>query len=292
MFEPHVFTNSQKGAYQDRTQGTLLLMRLRPTPATAVIAAILALAACSSATPASAPVAATPASPSSSSPTPTPTPTALGEVAGVVQLRDAAVAAGYVCPSWNQTNIVEKASESGNCSDDDVLSTYTSQTDRDSIVDFMQGTDDLGTVPPGGSELDHQREGRAPGLQSRLGGMVVNSETPKADSSSDAPASDATFEGKPADFRIGVKVLKKKCFGSAGCNVTYRIDPKYLSLAEIPDTGTIEVTYAVNGLEDGEAVNTFTIQGGQASFDSEESGSVASSKTKLSARATDVSYSP
>lgn len=32
---------------------------------------------------------------------------------------------------------------------------------------------------------------------------------------------------KPADFTIAVKVLEKKCFGSAGCNVTYQIDPKY-----------------------------------------------------------------
>jgi hypothetical protein len=39
----------------------------------------------------------------------------------------------------------------------------------------------------------------------------------------DAPASDP----KPADFTIKIKIKRKACFGSAGCNISYQIDPKY-----------------------------------------------------------------
>jgi len=37
----------------------------------------------------------------------------------------------------------------------------------------------------------------------------------------DAP----TFEPKKKDFKVTIKIREKKCFRSAGCNVTYRIDP-------------------------------------------------------------------
>lgn len=100
-----------------------------------------------------------------------------------------------------------------------------------------------------------------------------------------------TFDGKPSDFKIGIKILSKQCFGSAGCSVTYRIKPVYRGSAPLPAGGTVEVTYVVKGLEDGEAVNTFTIEGGKASS-SEEFGSIASSTKKITAAATDVSYSP
>lgn len=108
----------------------------------------------------------------------------------------------------------------------------------------------------------------------------------------ETPTPEPTFDAKPADFKIGIKIMRKKCFGSAGCNVTYRIDPTYIGDQEIPDSGTVEVTYAVKGLSDGEAVNSFTIEGGQASFDSEEDGETTTSSSKLSARATDVSFQP
>lgn len=106
----------------------------------------------------------------------------------------------------------------------------------------------------------------------------------------EAPA--ASFDGKPGDFDIAVKVRKKECFGSAGCNVTYQIDPKYTGSADLPDTGTIEVTYEVSGDEDGPQINTFSIDAdGTAHFSSEEEMSTPKSSTKLKAKATDVSYS-
>jgi hypothetical protein len=44
----------------------------------------------------------------------------------VSELHDAAVAAGYTCPSWTQDNVVTLAAESGHCSDADVFTTYAS----------------------------------------------------------------------------------------------------------------------------------------------------------------------
>src|SRR4029453_5116766 len=38
----------------------------------------------------------------------------------------------------------------------------------------------------------------------------------------------AGFTTRKSDFEIGIKILEKKCFGSAGCSVTYRIKPKYV----------------------------------------------------------------
>jgi hypothetical protein len=90
----------------------------------------------------------------------------------------------------------------------------------------------------------------------------------------------------PSAFRLAVKILQKKCFGSAGCNVTYRVDPKFLGPGDPNDT---EVTYEVLGGEDGPQVNTFTIDSaGTASYPSEETVSTPSSRTVLTARVTDV----
>lgn len=58
----------------------------------------------------------------------------LGEVGAVSELKDAAVSAGYSCPSWQQDNVVAAAAESGSCSDSDVFSTYLSTDARDETV--------------------------------------------------------------------------------------------------------------------------------------------------------------
>lgn len=52
----------------------------------------------------------------------------------VTELRDAAVAAGYICPSWVQDNVVVLAAESGHCSDADVFTTYASPGQLDGMV--------------------------------------------------------------------------------------------------------------------------------------------------------------
>ena len=93
-----------------------------------------------------------------------------------------------------------------------------------------------------------------------------------------------------SDFIVSLKVKKKHCFGSAGCNVTFRIDPSFVGSSELPESGEIEVTYKVKGAED-PYTNTFTIDSdGTAHFDSEEDVSTTSSSKRLTAVATDVEW--
>jgi hypothetical protein len=97
-----------------------------------------------------------------------------------------------------------------------------------------------------------------------------------------------SFTPGPADFRLTLKTLKKACFGSAGCNVTYRIQPTYIGTETLEPGTEYEVTYEVRGGQDGAQTNTFTLQDGNASVDSEEFLSTTSSGTKLTAKVTDV----
>lgn len=100
-----------------------------------------------------------------------------------------------------------------------------------------------------------------------------------------------SFNGTPGQFTVGVTILRKKCFGSAGCNVTYRIEPSYVGQERIPKSGTVEVTYKVTGGES-EAINTFTIVGDQMRFPAEEDAHTPNEEAQLVAEATAVSYRP
>lgn len=91
------------------------------------------------------------------------------------------------------------------------------------------------------------------------------------------------------DFKLKVRVLEKQCFGSAGCNITYRIKPTYTG----DDYGdrSFEVTYEVRGVEDGPQINTFEIVGDEVSVQSEEFAQTLTAGTKLKAKVTEVSES-
>jgi hypothetical protein len=94
-----------------------------------------------------------------------------------------------------------------------------------------------------------------------------------------------------SDFEIDIKILSEQCFGSAGCNVEFRIDPLFVGSGPLPDEGVIEVTYEVEGLEDSH-INTFTIEGDTAEYESEEFGSTTSASVNLRAKVIDVEYTP
>lgn len=53
----------------------------------------------------------------------------------VEELRDAFVEAGGECPSWEQSNHIPAAAESGTCSDSNVLSIYTSKDSTEAAFD-------------------------------------------------------------------------------------------------------------------------------------------------------------
>lgn len=92
---------------------------------------------------------------------------------------------------------------------------------------------------------------------------------------------------KPADFKLAVKQLSKQCFGSAGCNITYRIVVTYLGKAKLDPSKTYEVTYDVRGGEDPQT-NTLTIAGTESTVDKEEFISTTSKRKVLTAVVTDV----
>jgi len=98
------------------------------------------------------------------------------------------------------------------------------------------------------------------------------------------PAGEVT--PKPSHFHISIRTLKKSCFGSAGCNITYQINPAYVG-PPLADDQTVTVTYEVRGGEDPQ-INSFELEGTRASFSEEESISTPSSSSKLRAVVTEV----
>ncbi|MET8832911.1 hypothetical protein ABZV78_03195 [Micromonospora sp. NPDC004540] len=103
---------------------------------------------------------------------------------------------------------------------------------------------------------------------------------------STAPALPLYDTPAKSDFKLKVKILRKQCFGSAGCNVTYRIDVTYTGSGLDPSK-TYEVTYQVKGAED-PIINTFEVTGDSASVQEEEMASTKRSGDKLTAAVTDV----
>lgn len=92
---------------------------------------------------------------------------------------------------------------------------------------------------------------------------------------------------KPSDFALRVKTLDKQCFGSAGCNVVYRVELAYHGPTLDPDT-TYEVTYEVRGPEDGAQVGTLEVTGTKYTEPDEVVASTSSASTKLTAKVTEV----
>ncbi len=99
----------------------------------------------------------------------------------------------------------------------------------------------------------------------------------------DAPA----YTPGPSDFKLDVVTLSKQCFGSAGCNVTYRIQVTYTG-PETPDpTRTFDVIYNVTGAES-TITNHFTVTGTSVSTQASEFTSTNSDGAVLVATATSV----
>jgi hypothetical protein len=100
----------------------------------------------------------------------------------------------------------------------------------------------------------------------------------------------AGYTPKKSDWKIGIKILTNKCFDTAGASITYRIKPEFVGTVKPPEEGTVEVSYRVSGGEGGPSDNTFTVTGGQMSYDEEEDVDTPSCSTKLKVKVTDVSY--
>lgn len=101
---------------------------------------------------------------------------------------------------------------------------------------------------------------------------------------------EASYNPKPKDFMIAIKVLKKTCYGELRCKVNFRIVPTYVGSQRFPAVGKTEVTYEVTGGMD-RITNTFEVDGeGTMTFDEEESAEIASASEKLVAKVLAVTY--
>jgi hypothetical protein len=88
------------------------------------------------------------------------------------------------------------------------------------------------------------------------------------------------------DFKASIAILEKKCFGSAGCNVGYRVVPEYLGLA-LTDAQSFTVTYTIKGGEDLIEGN-FTITGDVMEFRQKELTQTSRASAKLVIEITSV----
>lgn len=101
------------------------------------------------------------------------------------------------------------------------------------------------------------------------------------------PADPVYPEPAKADFELTVKTLSKECFGSAGCNITFRVKLAYGGPALDPSK-TYELTYEIRGGED-PMINTMEVTGDSYTASQEESISTNSSRAKLRAVVSDIS---
>jgi hypothetical protein len=90
------------------------------------------------------------------------------------------------------------------------------------------------------------------------------------------------------DFELTIKTLEKECFGSAGCNVEFRVELSYLGLLDLDPSVTYELTYEIKGGED-PLINTLEITGDEYSVDESEDIGTESSDDELTAVVLDVS---
>lgn len=127
--------------------------------ATGIVTTALTLAACGSDTPQ--------AEPSS-------TEVLVQEYSSVTELKDAAVAAGYECPSWTQSNHVTAAAQSGSCSDEDVFSTYLSETAVQDNVEDLKSFGEIHLLV-GPNWIINVEQPSLDMLAEGLGGTVVES---------------------------------------------------------------------------------------------------------------------
>jgi len=73
----------------------------------------------------------------------------------------------------------------------------------------------------------------------------------------------APYVPVPTDFSLEVIELERSCFGNAGCNIVYRINPTYIG-AQPPDpTERYTVTFDLQGANAAES-GSFTISGGES----------------------------
>lgn len=102
------------------------------------------------------------------------------------------------------------------------------------------------------------------------------------------PAATQKHALSASDLRLTVKTLSKDCYGSAGCNVEYKI---VASLSKDAKFQECDVTYEVRGLEDPQTGTLNLHTDGTYEQSGYQGGSTSNSSRKLTVKVTDVDCS-
>ncbi|CAO0825010.1 Tat pathway signal sequence domain protein OS=Streptomyces microflavus OX=1919 GN=Smic_36470 PE=4 SV=1 [Streptomyces microflavus] len=91
---------------------------------------------------------------------------------------------------------------------------------------------------------------------------------------------------------LDLKTKSRRCFGSAGCNVT-KVEPtlSYLGLLPLDPDETYSITYEVRGGEDGAVIQTMELTNQTSLSYQPVAMSTAKSSSKLTAEVTDIAMS-
>jgi hypothetical protein len=108
------------------------------------------------------------------------------------------------------------------------------------------------------------------------------------------PATTTDLSGNidKSDIELRIKTLRKKCSGS-GCDVTYRVVVDGAHKNDWPNTGDVEVSYAVTGPVGGPEYGSVWIWLEYETYEEpwEKATSTRSRSVKLTVKVTDVEYS-
>lgn len=108
-------------------------------------------------------------------------------------------------------------------------------------------------------------------------------------SSSDTTAADSSssFSYDKDTMYMTLKTTSKKCFGSAGCNVSVQPQLGMLDTSGIPDDASGQVTFEITGGDDGPVIDTVDLTGTKYDVSTEDV-STSNSGVKLKVKITDV----
>lgn len=106
-----------------------------------------------------------------------------------------------------------------------------------------------------------------------------------------APEPEVTYTPTKSDVELTLKQTSKKCYGSAGCNVGYKVKAA-IDAATLPSEGTLTVYYTIKGSDDGAVEDSIDLDLSEGTYDSDEDMVSTSSKSKkLTIKVTDIEYS-
>lgn len=122
--------------------------------------------------------------------------------------------------------------------------------------------------------------------------LAVGSQSPTRRSFTPIPVpttpEPVAYTPKPSDFDIKVIEIEHDCYGyGVGCNITYRIDPKYTGL-DLDDGTNWTISYKIIGGKQPKT-DSFDMTGdGNAQIDDKTMITVPNSSVKLKAKVTQV----